>query len=118
MSMWNRGKTGAQDSSAGNTPPEASPYHRRTGETSVLLHDWQPSLLMASAYDLVLQRLPSDEMIDILIARARPALSWHSTLIHWGILDNELRVFKAVRPTPSVKSVDPAWVAMLLQVRL
>ena len=118
MSMWNRAKMATQNSSATNSPPEESPYHRRTGETWILLHDWAPSPLMASIYDMVLQRLPSDEIIDILIARARPALSWHSTLIHWGVLDHELRVFKAMRSTPALKSVDPAWVAMILQVRL
>ena len=115
--IWTRPQGTAETAITRPEPGDDSPYSRRTGETSIYLQDWRPSPFMAMLYDLVLQRLPSDEMIDLLVSRCRPAMEWHTTLIHWGTLEHEIRLFKAMRSTPAVKQVDPAWVAMLLQVR-
>ena len=113
--MWHRAEDEAGGPRVINGPE--SPYTLRTGETSIYLHDWRPSPFMSTLFDMVLQRLPSDDMIELLISRARPAMAWHTTLIHWTMLDHELRLFKAIRATPACKQVDPAWVGMLLQVR-
>ena len=115
--IWTRPQGTAETAITRPETGDDSPYSRRTGETSIYLQDWRPSPFVAMLYDLVLQRLPSDEMIDLLVSRCRPAMEWHTTLIHWGTLEHEIRLFKAMRSTPAVKQVDPAWVAMLLQVR-